>query len=206
MDLDALFQRISSAVDQAAYLTPTDEVDPRYRDALDAVAERLRQPTLDVDGVRALIRRLYDAGHLDRFYMLSALHVVAADPRVADHAQAARLAGEQEQAALELGGPRLPTHLASVDRHRGVLAFLSGAYEVALDHFTRALERRRTVENLGNVLAALIRLGELDEARSIATTVRHTFRDDDRRALDHRIATDPDLARLRAPAPSLEAS
>jgi Flp pilus assembly protein TadD len=134
--------------------------------------------------------------------MLSALHVVAASPRVKDYAEAARLAGEQEHAALEAGGPHLQTHLASVDRHRGVLAFLQHHYSVALDHFTRAIERERTPENLGNVLATLLRLGELDEADAILSQVQRSLPPAQVAELQRRIDIDPDLATLRAKEPS----
>ena len=129
--------------------------------------------------------------------MLSALHVVACHPRVADWEEAARLVGEQEFAALELGGPRLQDNLASVDRHRGVLAFLRGHYDVALDYFARALERQRSPENLQNVLCTLIRLGDEDDARDLLTRVRAAFPQDIVTALNHSIENDPDLALLR---------
>ena len=48
-----------------------------------------------------------------------------------------------------------------------MIAFLRGHDAVALDWFTRALERERSAENVGNVLAVLIRLGELQEAREL---------------------------------------
>ncbi len=192
-----IYARILQAVDEAAYLTPVDQADPTQRPALDAIRAAFRQPDFDAATTRALVTRLHEAGSLDRVHMLSALHVIAASPKVRDWAEAARLAGEQELAALELGGPYLQPNLASVDRHRGVIAFLRGFYEVALDHFTRALERQRTPENLGNVLATLLRLGELDEASSILAQVRRTLPAAALSDLDARIAADPDLALLR---------
>jgi tetratricopeptide (TPR) repeat protein len=105
--------------------------------------------------------------------------------------------GEQEFAALELGGPRLQDNLASVDRHRGVLAFLRGHYEVALDYFARALERQRSSENLQNILCTLIRLGDEGDARDLLNRIRGAFPVDLVLALEHAIQHDPDLALLR---------
>ena len=198
MDLDRLYQRVLHAVDTAAYLTPTAAVDPAQRQALDAIGAMIHAPASDPAQARRAITEAQAAGRIDRVHALSALHVLAASPRVRDYAEAARLAGEQEQAALELGGPRLQANLASVDRHRGVLAFIMGHYDVALDHFTRALERQRSVENLGNVLAALLRLGDLAEARDIAEHARNTMPGSVAAALHQRIQSDPDLAPLRA--------
>jgi hypothetical protein len=132
-------------------------------------------------------------------HYLSALHVIAAHPAVADYAEAARLCGEQEVAALELGGPLLHANLASVDRHRGVLAFLLSQPSVALDHFTRALERQHNVENLGNVLCALVALDADDEAADLVARVRTNYPETFRAELDRRIQSDPDLALLRTP-------
>jgi tetratricopeptide (TPR) repeat protein len=129
--------------------------------------------------------------------MLSALHVVAAHPSVADWSEAARLAGEQEQAAMELGGPRLQTNLASVDRHRGVVAFLQGHFEIALDYFSRAFERQHNAENLGNVLCCLLALGDTDDARDLLGRVRRSFPEALTSELEDRILRDPDLALLR---------
>lgn len=198
IDYQRLFARILQAVDHDAYLTPTENADPAQRPALDQIRAALRAEPFEADRIRVLVRRLHDDGELDRVHMLSALHVIAAHPRVKDYAEAARLAGEQEQAAMELGGPRVEANLASVDRHRGVLAFLQSYHGVALDHFTRALERQRTPENLGNVLAALLALGEIAEAEAVLVQVRRMFSPSMIAEIDHRIDTDPDLALLRA--------
>ena len=128
---------------------------------------------------------------------LSALHVVACHPAVGEWEEAARLAGEQELAALELGGPRLEVNLASVDRHRGVLAFLRGHYDMALDHFARALERHRSPENFTNVLATLIRLGEEREALALLNQARRSFPSDFVAVVERSVANDPDLALIR---------
>ncbi|MCB9682270.1 MAG: hypothetical protein H6733_12455 [Alphaproteobacteria bacterium] len=199
MDHAALLSRIMNAVDDRAYLTPTAAVDPTQKPVIEEIRRRLRASDFDAGRLRTWIARQHDEGRLDRVHMLSALHVVAAHPKVNDFSEAARLAGEQELAALELGGPHLEANLASVDRHRGVLAFLRRHYGVALDHFTRALERQRTPENVGNVLASLLRLGELEEAEAILAQVRRTLSPGMVAELDHAIASDPDLASLRPP-------
>jgi tetratricopeptide (TPR) repeat protein len=100
-------------------------------------------------------------------------------------------------AAMALGGPRLQANLASVDRHRGVLAYLQGHYGVALDYFSRAFERQHTAGNLSNVLATLIRLGDVDEARALAKQVRSALAGDLISDLNQIIEQDPDLVLLR---------
>ena len=176
---------------------PSPRSDPRQQQALGLVRDALSDTELEPEAVRSLIRRLFKDGAIDKVMMLSALHVLAASPRVKDWAEAARLVGEQEFAALELGGPNLQANLASVDRHRGVLAFLRGHHEVALDYFTRALERERSSENLGNVLCALLALGEEDEARALLLQVRRSLPTPLVEELDDRVRRDPDLALLR---------
>ena len=136
-------------------------------------------------------------GQIDKVHMLSALHVLAASPKMSDHDLAAQYATEQEMAAMEMGGPRLQANLASVDRHRGVLAYLKGHYGIALDYFSRAFERQHSAGNLSNVLATLIRLGDISEARALATQVRETLAPELIRDLNHIINQDPDLALLR---------
>jgi tetratricopeptide (TPR) repeat protein len=197
MDLESLFDRLLQAVDEHAYLTPSDHVDPSQRRALDEIAAALQVPGFRAEQVRALIRRMHERGRIDRVMMYSALHVVAAHPAVADWAEAARLAGEQEQAALEQGGPALQANLASVERHRGVVAFLQGHHEVALDYFSRAFERQHSAENLGNVLCCLLALGEHEDARDLFARVRRSFPTELVHALQDRVQQDPDLAILR---------
>ena len=197
MDYQAIFARIRTTVDARAYMTPAASVDPAQRHTLEAIQGALRRPEFDISRIRADIRADHASGAIDRVMMLSALHVVACHPRVADWEEAARLVGEQEFAALELGGPRLQGNLASVDRHRGVLAFLRGHYDVALDYFARALERQRSSENLQNILCTLIRLGDESDARELLNRIRGGFPVDLVHSLDHAILNDPDLALLR---------
>lgn len=196
MDYAAIFARIRQSVDNRAYMTPAASVDPAQRRAMSEVQELLSGP-FEVEQVRKKIFEMHKSGRIDRVMMLSALHVVACHPRVADWEEAARLVGEQEFAALEQGGPRLQDNLASVDRHRGVLAFLRGHYDVALDYFARALERQRSSENLQNVLCTLIRLGDEEDARDLLNRVRAAFPTDIVDSLNTAIRNDPDLALLR---------
>ena len=197
MNYQLLLDRIYQSVDSQAYFTPTGSIPSSQRDAMQEIAVVLGQPDFDADNVRALARRLHGAGRIDRVRYLSALHVIEAHPRVANWAEAARLAGEQEMAALELGGPDLQYNLAAVERHRGVLAFMRNQYEVALDYFSRALERERSSENLQNVLCALLRLGEEADARSLLEMIRRSYPAEIVTSLNASVARDPDLALLR---------
>lgn len=198
MDYQAIFQRIRQTVDERAYFTPSHHVDATQRPGVEALERLLTSDDFDPARARAFAEELFSRGRIDRVMLLSALHVVACHPRVADWELAARLAGEQELAALELGGPRLQENLASVERHRGVLAYLRGHYEVALDYFSRALERQRSAENLGNILCTLLRLGEEDEARELLEQIRRSFPTPMVDELERSVATDPDLALLRS--------
>lgn len=197
MDYQAILDRILLTVDQDAYLTPVSHLAPDQREAMSLVSQSIQSRSFDPEAVKALAHRLHAEGRIDRVMLLSALHVVAAHPSVADYAEAARLAGEQELAALELGGPNLASNLASADRHRGVVAFLRGHAVVALDYFSRALERERTAENLGNVLCALLKLGEEDDARGLLSQIRSAYPTRVVAELYQRIEADPDLALIR---------
>lgn len=197
MDYQAILERILNTVDVEAYLTPSSAVDPEQREAMGLVERALQSRDFDASTTRGLIEHLYEQGRIDKVMRLSALHVVAAHPAVADYALAARLAGEQELAALELGGPNLHANLASADRHRGVVAFLCGHTVVALDYFSRALERERTAENLGNILAALLKLGEGEDALALLEQIRQVYPSRVVTELSGRIQRDPDLALLR---------
>ncbi|MCA9567324.1 MAG: hypothetical protein KC656_05755 [Myxococcales bacterium] len=198
MDFQQLFARVLDAVDQEAYFLPVDAVDARQRAAVEAIRDAIGAPDMDPAAVRALVARLSARGHIDDVVRLSALHVLACHPRVADYEEAARLVGEQEFAALELGGPQLEANLASVDRHRGVLAFLKGHFDVALDYFARALERQRSAENIGNILCTLCAMGELPEARDLLAQVREAYPRPLVDELESAIERDPDLAPLRS--------
>lgn len=197
MDYAALLERVLKQADVAAYLPLADSVAPSQRAAMSELERMIAAPDFDPSRARAFADRLLADGRIDRVMYLSARHVIAASPSVRDYEEAARLVGEQEIAAMRLGGPNLADNLASVDRHRGVLAFLLGQYEVAIDHFTRAFERQRSPGNLANVLATLLRLGDEDEARELHDQVQRAFEQGFVDALDDMIERDPDLALLR---------
>lgn len=197
IDFRDLLDRILDAVDQRAYFTPTARLDGGKGSVLPAFQDALAAPDFDPDEVRAYVHREFTAGRIDRVVMLSAMHAVACHPSVAEWEEAARLAGEQELAALELGGPNLQQNLASVDRHRGVIAFLRGHYEVALDYFARAFERERSAENLTNILCTMLRLGEETEAWDLLREVRRAFPPSLVAEIERSIQADPDLALLR---------
>lgn len=197
MDYRSILDRILQTVDEEAYVTPLRRIGGEEGRAVGLIREAMRQQGWDPEQVRSLIHRLRDEGRLRRVTALSALHIVAAHPKVANWSEAARLAGEQEFAALEEGGPDLNHNLASVDRHRGVIAFSNQHYEAALDHFGRALERERSAANLGNILSTLIRLGEEDEARSLHSQIRASYPPALVDELEAYIQQDHDLALLR---------
>lgn len=197
MDYNALFDRILGQVDQAAYMPLADAVDPEQLAAMKQIEAMIRDPATGAKDTERLIRRLHADGQIDRVHMLSAQHVLAASPKVGDFDAAAKHAAEQEMAAMAQGGPRLSANLASVDRHRGVIAFLQGHFGVALDYFSRAFERQHSAGNLSNVLACLLRLGDIDEARDLLHQVRSSLSSQLVADLNERINTDPDLALLR---------
>lgn len=199
MQHDAILARILRAVDDRAYRTPSAAADPEQKSALEEISTRLADGSVDIADVKAFVRRLHEASLIDEVHMLSAMGVIAASPRVADYAEALRLANVQEQAARRQGGPRLEMNLASVDRHRGVALFLAGRFDAALEYFTAALERQRTPENLGNVLATLLRVGDIEQAEAILAQARESLPQSFRLSLAEAIETDPDLAALRSP-------
>jgi tetratricopeptide (TPR) repeat protein len=129
--------------------------------------------------------------------LLSVLHVIASSPKVRDYAEAARLIAEKELLAIREGGPAQNSRLASVERHRGAVAYLMGDHAVALEYFSRAFERQRSAGNLANVLNALIRLGDRDEAVDLLRQVRATLPERLNADLTEMISVDPDLALLR---------
>jgi tetratricopeptide (TPR) repeat protein len=189
--------RIRTTVARDTYLADTASVPDDQQSAMAEVAALVADGEVSADTVRRRIHQLHASGRLDRVMKLSALGVLAASPRVRDLAEASRLAGQQELVALEEGGPHLPRHRASAHRHRGVIAFLLGHFEVALDWFARALELERSGHNLGNVLACLVRLDDLPAARSL---LRDALATDDAVAASVRtlVARDDDLRALRS--------
>lgn len=189
--LDRLHEAIQNGED---YLVPTDQLPETRR----GPATRIRV-ALEEEGpvrARALVEELYLQGAIDRVMRLSALHVIAASPRVRDYREALRLVGLQEMAALEKGTD-LDAALASVERHRGVVSFLMGRFGVALDCFSRAMERERSPENFGNVLAALLALGDREAADDLYRSACEGFPAAFVEELRRRVAADDDLAALR---------
>lgn len=201
MDYERILGRIRATLDEGAYLTPSHRVPQDDRAALDEVGRLLHDDAIEGAEVRRRIQQLHGAGRLSRATKLSALCVLASSPKVRDFAEASRLAGQQELVALEEGGSERETRLASADRHRGVLAFLMGRPSVALDWFCRAFEREASAENLGNILAALLRLGDRDAALSLVGQASCQLEPDELAALGDRIAIDGDLAALRSHRP-----
>jgi tetratricopeptide (TPR) repeat protein len=197
VNYEALLDRILRHVDAEAYLPLADAVEEDQRAALDELGRALQQPSLDVTALRARARQLHARGAIDEVHLYSALHVIAAHPRVNELEEAAEMAARQEMAALRMGGPRLQDHLASVERHRGVIAWLQGSTDVALDYFSRAFERQRSAGNLANVLACLLRLGDEADARDLLHQVRGAFPPALVHSLDDMIHRDPDLSLLR---------
>lgn len=197
MDVRRILSRIRETVRQSPYLVPLGAAAGAQRDVLAPVVRAIADADSDPDEVRRRIHQLHAAGRIDRVMMLSALGVLAASPLVRDYAEAARLAGQQELVALDFAGQVRNRYLASADRHRGVLAYLLGHYGVALEWFAQALAREPDAENLGNVLAAMIRLGRIDEAIDLRERVGRTYPLEVVRALDARVAEDDDLVRLR---------
>ena len=198
MQYREILDRILNAVDQDAYLTPTHRIGGPEGQALAVFRQAMSAADWEPEAVRGLLLRMHDEGRLRRVTYLSALHIVAAHPKVGNWVEAARLTGEQELAALDEGGPDLSANLASVDRHRGVIAFMKQHYELALDYFARALERERTAENLGNILCTLVRLHEIDEAASLLAQIQASYPGPLVDELTDIIERDPDLALLRA--------
>jgi len=197
MSYHSIIERIRNAVSDSAYLVPTGHLDPSERFVLDELAAMIGQAGFDPDDAREQVERWHSEGRLDRPMKYSALGVIAASPGVRDYRTATQLAALQEMAALEIGGPDLDSRLASVDRHRGVVAFLMGRYEVALESFARTLERERSAENLSNVLSSLLKLGEKDEASELLARIRHAFPEHIRIGVERAVASDDDLLPLR---------
>ena len=197
MSYRAILDRIFEAVDEESYQTPVHRISGPEAQALGLFRDALRQPDWEPEQLRAFVRRLHDEGRIRKVTMYSALHIIAAHPKVKNYGEAARMTAEQEVAAWEENGPDLNADLASVERHRAWLAFAMGRYEQALDYCSRALDRERSGENLQNILCTLIRLGEIDEAAQLLVQIRKSYPASLVDALDRAIATDPDLALLR---------
>ncbi len=197
MNYEELVHRILHRVEEQAYHLEHQDLDEDQVAAINIALRALQDPTQGPEIARAMALAFSEQGQIDKVNTLSLLHVIAASPQVADYAEASRLVAEQELAVLARGGPRLQQNLASVERHRGVLAFKLGRYDVALDYFSRAFERQHIPGNLANVLSALLRLGDVHEARDLHNQVLSAFPDAFTKELQRMIQSDPDLALLR---------
>ena len=189
--------RIRRAIGEPSYLVPTDGVASRYRDRLSELATWMATPDFDGEVARRRVQDWRERGLLDDEHTWSALAVIYTHPRVRNFREAARCIALQESAAMAASGEHLAAALGSVERHRGVLAWSMGHVEVALDCFVAALERERTAENLGNVMAALVRLDELEQAQELLDDARRGFPAALVEDLERRVASDEDLAPLR---------
>ena len=197
MNYEELVHRILHRVDELAYVANHEDIDPDQKPYMHAIGKALSEPGRTARELRQLAQGFFDEGCIDKVMLHSALHVIAASPKVQDPQEAARQVALQELASYEVGGPWLSANLASVDRHRGVLAFSLDQFEIALDYFSRAFERQRIPGNVGNVLATMLRLGEIPEARDLHRQVVSAFPPAFTRELERLIALDPDLALLR---------
>ena len=103
MDYQHILLRIRAAVRRGSYLVPTGGVPPAQRAALRRSPTRLRRPTPIRSRSGSGFISSQASGRIDHVMKLSALGVLAASPLVGDLAEAARLASQQEFAALEPG-------------------------------------------------------------------------------------------------------
>ncbi len=201
MDYNAILERILNTVDREAYRFSGTHLSQPDAVAQRKVHEALGNPTIDLDVILRMVEQFHADGQIDEITRLSLLFVVAAHPRAKDYARAGQVLGERETAIWAIADRTseadLERLLAAVDRHRGALAFLMGRYSHALDHFARALERERAANNLQNVLATLLRLGEEEDARSLLGQIRQSYPAPVVELLERVIEQDPDLALLR---------
>ncbi len=188
-----LIGRVKKVVERRSYLLPVDRVDPAIRAPVAEIAAMLRSSDAERWQIDARIDAFRVSRELDDATAWSMRGIVAAHPRFQDYQDALRFAALQELAALAAGGDALRGRLASVDRHRGVVAFLMDQPDVALHQFTLALERERSAENLANVLCALVRIGDLESARELVADVRRAFPADVRAGVEWALANDTDL-------------
>jgi hypothetical protein len=189
--------RIHEAVFGRAYVVPTAHLEPDQRLLMEGLAKTIERPDFSPGEVRQQVEDWFAEGRIDLPMKYSAMGVIAASPAVRDLRAATEFASLQEMASWDLGGALLSTRQASVERHRGVISFLLGRYEVALERFVDAMERERSAENLCNVLSTLVRLGEETEARDLLHDVRTAFPEDIRRGVEEGLERDGDLHGLR---------
>ena len=198
MDFDALLDRVLTAVDAQAFVTPIAGIDdPEEVRLVEPFFAGLGAPEPDIEGLRAMVRELRGTGSITERRAVILLQTLAAHPSVEDLRELGRLVGEEEHLVLATGGPRMTARLAVVDHHRAVHAFLLGRYEVALELETRSAAARPWGDSLANILILLLRLDQEGRARALLQQIRRRFPLDLVRQVERYIHQDPDLALLR---------
>ena len=129
---------VEGAFGRGSYLIPLDRQDPALRGPIAEVACMLLSPDVQRSQIDARIDAMRVSRVLDDACAWSLRGLVAAHPRFGDYCDALRCAALQELAALSAGGQSLRTRLASVERLRGVVAFLMDRPGVALEQIFRA--------------------------------------------------------------------
>lgn len=198
MDFDQILGRVLRGVQSKAFVTPSEGIrDPREREIVGSVLERMAAPGFDADAVRAEIAALAERSLIDERRCAILLQTVAAHPSVGDLEECARLVGQEEYLVLKAGGPEMARRMAVVHHHRAVVAYLLGRYEVALDLETRSVEVAPWSDSLANILAILLRLGEEPRARALLEQMRTSFPAAMVAKVIDYIRQDPDLELLR---------
>jgi len=198
MDFDALLERVLGSVDRKAFTTPVVGIgDPEEVELLRPIFDALSQENVSIPRLRHQVQRLRSEGLVTPRRAVILLQTLAAHPACEDHAELARLIGEEHHLVLKEGGPHLASRLAVVDHHRAVHAFLLARYDVALELETRSVEACPWGDSLANILIILLRLNQEPRARALLQTIRETFPTDLRQQVEHYIEQDPDLALLR---------
>ena len=203
MDFDQLLGRVLGSIEGEAFVMPAGGIeDAEERQLVEGILGRLAPVGFDVEAVRADVRRLADQGRISRRREAILLLTIAGHPAVGDLREMARQIGVEEFETLSEGGPRLERRLAVVLHHRGVLAWMLGRYEVALDLESRSAEMAPSSDSLANILAILLRLGEEERARDLLERMRPGFPRPIVEQVDDLIQRDPDLALLRDAVPT----
>ncbi|NCG19623.1 MAG: hypothetical protein GWP91_11505 [Rhodobacterales bacterium] len=197
MNTRSVLDRIHSAVSGGAYLVPARQLPAPWRQPMADLALSMASANFDAEMAVLRVHSWHEQKRIDRIRMFSALSVIATHPDVRDYCEAARCISMQELLCLEAGGDDRDINLASVERHRGVLAFCMGRGRIALECFIRAWERERSPENLANILAAQLKIGDVIQAEALLQQVRERFPDALRDHLNMLIDVDDDLELLR---------
>lgn len=187
--------RVRQILAQRAYVGRVieDGPDPEasgalYRAAFDGVTSP--------DEVRALVEAHHAQGRIGLLARLEWLTLLASRPDVQDWPGAMRLLGEMERLTWTMDDERRNQNLASIARHRGVVAYLEGHYSVALEYFLDAVNRVLTLPNIHNLLCVTLRLSGRDAAQGLYAYIQSLIPEDAARDLAERIHQDPDLILL----------